>query len=75
MVHARPYSEDTAKEIDHEVETLIKEAATRAEVVIKQNLEGLDLLAHALLKKETIDEHDVKNLLKDAKLPKEARLY
>ncbi len=75
MVHSRPYSEDTAREIDAEVEALIIEAATRAEIVLKHNLGGLELLTKALLKKETIDEKEVKELLKDAKLPKEATLY
>lgn len=75
MVHSRPYSEETAREIDNEVETLIKEAAQRAEIVIKHNPGGLELLTKALLKKETIDEKEVDELLKDATLPKEATLY
>lgn len=75
ITHDRPYSDDTAKEIDHEVEALIKEAARRAEVVILGNRKSLDALAKALLAEETIDEADVLKLLKDAKLPKEAKLY
>jgi cell division protease FtsH len=75
ITHERPYSDDTAKEIDHEVESLIKEASRRAEVVITHNREGLDALAKALLAEETIDEKTVEKLLKDAVLPKEAELY
>ncbi|AKM80428.1 TPA: ATP-dependent metallopeptidase FtsH/Yme1/Tma family protein [Candidatus Saccharibacteria bacterium] len=75
MTHERPYSDDTAKEIDKEVESLIKEAARRAEVVINQNRKSLDALAEALLEEETIDEPRVVELLKDATLPKEAQLY
>lgn len=75
MVHERPYSEDTAKLIDQEVEALIREAAKRAEAVIKANPQPLDRLAKALLAKETVDEDEVKTLLKGAKLPKEAMLY
>lgn len=75
MVRERPYSDDTAKEIDLEVEGLIKEAARRAEVVLKNNMDGLHALAKELLVKETIDEADVTKILKDTKLPKEARLY
>lgn len=75
ITHERPYSDDTAKEIDHEVEALIKEAARRAEVVITSNRKSLDILAKALLDEETIDEETVARLLKDAKLPKEAKLY
>ncbi|MFZ1812558.1 MAG: ATP-dependent zinc metalloprotease FtsH [Candidatus Saccharimonadales bacterium] len=75
MVHERPYSEDTAKLIDTEVEALIKEAAKRAELVITHNREELDRLASALLKEETIDEERVKALLKGATLPAGAALY
>ncbi len=75
MVHERPYSEETAKEIDAEVEKLIKEAAKRAELVISHNREELDRLATALLKEETIEEERVKELLKGAKLPSGAALY
>jgi cell division protease FtsH len=74
MTHERPYSDDTAKEIDLEVAELIKEAAKRAEAVIKQNMPSLKKLADALLKEETIEEDDVATLLKDATLPKEAKL-
>jgi cell division protease FtsH len=75
MTHERPYSDDTAKEIDKEVEALIKEAATRAEAVISHNRESLDKLAKALLEEETIEETQVKQLLKGATLPTEAKLH
>ena len=75
MTHERPYSDDTAKEIDAEVAQLIKEAATRAEAVLKLNMSSLKKLADALLIEETLEEEGVVKLLKDAKLPKEAQLY
>lgn len=75
MVHDRPYSEETARIIDQEVETLIKEAAARAEAIIKGNMKGLEALKVALLKKETLDEKEVATILKDTKLPKVAALY
>jgi len=75
MVHERPYSEDTAKQIDQEVEALLREAGTRAEAIIRANPGPLKKLADALLKKETVDGPEVKVLLADAKLPKEAALY
>jgi cell division protease FtsH len=71
----RPYSDDTAKEIDKEVESLIKEAARRAELVIENNRESLDTLAKALLQEETIEEADVNKYLKNTKLPAGAKLY
>ncbi len=75
MVRERPYSDDTARLIDEEVESLIKEASQRAETVIEANMKPLEDLAQALLKKETIEEDEVKKILKDAKMPKEAALY
>ena len=75
MTHERPYSDDTAREIDSEVAELIKEAARRAESVINANRKSLDALAEALLEEETIEETRVNEILKDAKLPKEASQY
>lgn len=75
MTHERPYSDDTAKEIDKEVETLIKEAAARAKAVIDANRASLDKLAEALLEEETIGEDQVLKILKDATLPQGAKLH
>jgi len=75
MTHDRPYSDDTAKQIDIEVSALIKEAAGRAEMVIKSNLKSLEKLAKALLDEETVEAERVVELLTGAKLPKEAKLY
>lgn len=75
MTHERPYSDDTARLIDQEVEKLIKEAAHRAEVVIANNMKSLEALAKRLLKDETVDETVVEEVFKNAILPKEAKLY
>ena len=75
MTHERPYSDDTARLIDEEVEKLIKEAARRAEIVIVNNMKPLEALAKRLLKDETVDETIVEDVFKDAVLPKEAKLY
>jgi len=75
MTHERPYSDDTAKVIDLEVAELIKEAAIRAEAVLKANMPSLKKLAGALLIEETLEEEGVSKILKATKLPKEAMLY
>jgi cell division protease FtsH len=75
MVHERQYSDETAKVIDDEVESLITEAATRARAVIKANLHKLDELKDALLKKETLEAEEVVELLKGSAMPKAAALY
>ncbi len=75
MTKERPYSEATATEIDKEVEMLIKESSRRAEAVLKHNAGLLEELAKKLLAEETLEEDIVAELLKDAKLPAEARLH
>lgn len=75
MVHERPYSNETANQIDKEVESLMREAGLRAEAIVRANPKPLKRLADVLLKKETIEAEEVKVLLKDAKFPKEAALY
>ncbi len=75
MTHERPYSDDTAKLIDEEVAQLIQEAGRRAEAVIGHNRASLDKLVGALLEEETLEEDRVVAILKDAVLPKEAKLY
>lgn len=71
----KPYSEKTAELIDEEIKTLATEAATRAEIVLKENRKILDLLAEKLLEKETLEEADLVSLLKPASLPAAAKLY
>jgi cell division protease FtsH len=74
MVKERPYSEETAKEIDKEVQGIINEAANRAEAVIDANQDALKRLAKALLEKETLEADEVAKVLDGTKMPKEARL-
>jgi cell division protease FtsH len=75
MTHERPYSDDTAKEIDKEVEALVREAANRAETVLRANRDSLEQLMKELIKKETIEDKDVEKILADAKFPAEAKLH
>jgi len=75
LVHERDYSDETAKIIDDEVESLITEAANRARAVIKANLGKLEELKDHLLEKETVDADEVVQTLKGAKLPPAAALY
>lgn len=75
LVHERDYSDETAKLIDDEVESLITEAANRARTVIKANMTALENLKNRLLEKETVDADEVIEALKGAKLPSAAALY
>lgn len=75
LVHERQYSEDTAKVIDKEVESLITEASKRAREVIKSNRSKLEKLKDALLKKETVEAEEVIDILHGSVMPKSATLY
>lgn len=75
ITHERPYSDAIAEEIDREVEALIKEAAKRAETVLKANRPVLDALKDALLEHETLEEDEAGNIMEAAKLPTEAKLH
>jgi cell division protease FtsH len=75
MVHERQYSDETAKLIDDEVESLIKEAAERARSVIKANMDKLKVLKDKLLEKETLEAEEIKDLLEGTTMPKAAALY
>jgi cell division protease FtsH len=75
LMHERQYSEDTAKIIDDEIESLISEAARRAREVIKANRTTLEALKDALIKKETVEAEEVLEILKGSRMPKTAALY
>ena len=75
LVSERQYSDETAKIIDDEVETLITEAAKRARAVIKANKQYLTTLKDALLEKETVEAEEVIQILTGSKLPPDAALY
>lgn len=75
MMHDKQYSEDTAKLIDDEVESLITEAARRASDVISANRGKLDELKAVLLEKETIEDEEVKKIFEGTKMPKSVALY
>lgn len=75
LVHERDYSDETAKVIDDEVEALITEAAHRARLVIRANMEKLKALKERLLEKETVEADEAKKLLEGTHMPKAAALY
>jgi cell division protease FtsH len=74
MMHEKQYSDETAKVIDDEVESLITEAARRAREVIKANRHKLEELKERLLKKETVEADEVLEVFKGTKMPEAAQL-
>lgn len=69
LSQTKEYSEATAEKIDSATRALLEEAVMRARSVIKQNKEALDTLAEELLEKETLDEEEVIEILKNTVSP------
>ncbi|NLM01537.1 MAG: ATP-dependent zinc metalloprotease FtsH [Treponema sp.] len=60
----KDYSEKTAEEIDFEIKKIIKFAQSKAEEILRKNIEQLKSLAKELLEKETMDDEEIRELLK-----------
>jgi len=67
----RDYSEYTAQKIDQEVRRIITETYDKTSQMIKENLDALNRIANALLEKETLDSHDIDQIMADGKKPQE----
>ncbi len=63
ITEEKNYSEETAKIIDEEVKKIVNECYDTAKNKLLENKDKLDLLAMELMKKETMDENDVRKLL------------
>lgn len=58
----KPYSEQTAVEIDNEVKSLIEEAYAQTKHILTQHSEGLHALANRLLEKEVVFADDLEEI-------------
>jgi len=56
-------SDDTAHTIDEEIRKIIDANYERADKILKENIEKLHAMAKALMKYETIDDAQVKNIM------------
>ncbi|MFM1913630.1 MAG: ATP-dependent zinc metalloprotease FtsH [Bacteroidota bacterium] len=59
----KPYSEQTAREIDEEVRKIIAEAYERTKQLLKDKIQELTKLAEALLEKEVLFQSDLEKLV------------
>jgi cell division protease FtsH len=55
----RPFSEETARVIDSEVQRIIGESHDEAVRLLHEHREALDALVAALLERETLDEKEI----------------
>jgi cell division protease FtsH len=63
LMHSRDYSDETSRVIDEETERILREQEERATKVLGVHRRGLDMLAAALLEKETVDGAEVARLI------------
>jgi cell division protease FtsH len=63
MSAGREYSDDTAKLLDEEIARVLTEQEDRATKLLTKHRRGLELIAEALLDKETIDGREVAQLI------------
>ncbi|MBI3795334.1 MAG: ATP-dependent metallopeptidase FtsH/Yme1/Tma family protein [Nitrospinae bacterium] len=59
----KDYSEETARMIDAEVERIVKEAMDKAKAILVEHKEKLEMLAHALLDKETLGTDELRKIV------------
>ena len=60
---SKPYSENTAQKIDHEISEIIEKQYNRAIDILNTSKDKLTLLAERLLEKEVIFKDDLENIL------------
>ena len=63
LMSSREYSDETARVLDEEVERILRDQEQRCRDVLNENRAGLDLVARALLERETIDGIEVEHLI------------
>ncbi|MEE2752804.1 MAG: ATP-dependent zinc metalloprotease FtsH, partial [Candidatus Latescibacterota bacterium] len=63
MNNRRDYSDKTAEAIDDEIKRFIMEAATKAEELLKANIEVMHRMAEALLEFEVLDDPQLDKLM------------
>lgn len=62
MAFTKPYSEQTARDIDDEVHAIIDKAYAMAEKVLTEHRDGMVRLAELLLEREVVFTEDVENI-------------
>ena len=66
MTQGREYSDDTAKLVDSEIFRILHEQEARAFEVLSKHRRALDLVAEALLERETIDGGEVARIVHES---------
>ena len=70
MTQHKNVSDETAHIIDEEIRSIIDSNYARAEQILKDNIEKLHSMTDALMKYETIDRHQIDDIMA-GKIPRE----
>ncbi len=65
----RDFSEETARQIDGEVRSMVDEAYKSAYSILDSKQDAMHSMAHALLERETLDANDIRLILEGKQLP------
>ncbi len=68
MGRGRDYSDEMANLIDSEIEEILRKAESRCRNLLTEHRSKLDILANALLDRETIDGDEVRQLLNEEEI-------
>jgi len=68
LARDRDYSEEVAAAIDREVRRIIDECHERAKAILVENKDKLILLANTLKERETLERHEIDELLETGRL-------
>ncbi len=63
MTIGKPYSEDTAAQIDDEVMAMIRRCYERTKALLQSKMKEIDTLAKLLLEREVVNREDVEGIL------------
>jgi ATP-dependent Zn protease len=63
MTIGKPYSEDTASQIDEEVMKIIKKCYDRTKTLLESKMKEIDELAKLLIEKEVVGREEVELIL------------
>lgn len=64
----KDYSEETARKIDSEISSLLRDAYERAKKILVENREKLEDIARLLLERETLDGEEVVEIVKHGRI-------
>jgi len=68
LARDRDFSEEIAKAIDHEIRRIIESCYQKAQDIIENNRDKLELIAQSLLERETLDAEEIKALMEGKSL-------